>query len=252
MKDRNYYIRRAKTGLRILVIYFCATRPRYEKSYFTNGKFDETKLRKDIDFLKKWDSMTQRQKDIHCGDYTKIASRYNYTFGIPCRLVESILGEDGDGKRIPESEVVNALVERGWLEVENAGARQEQDKDKVWHKKCWWKKKYLLKNPKTWLMYLRNPNYSGVEHYPLDKDGFVLRAIKLIKKWREKTMGKKKKINADVKELLEKMLSHQISLSDTIDALKGIRASRSYINMVQNWYNTQANEKEVKDNEKQD
>ena len=209
-------------------------------------------MRKDIDFLKKWDSMTQRQKDIHCGDYTKIASRYNYTFGIPCRLVESILGEDGDGKRIPESEVVNALVERGWLEVENAGARQEQDKDKVWHKKCWWKKKYLLKNPKTWLMYLRNPNYSGVEHYPLDKDGFVLRAIKLIKKWREKTMGKKKKINADVKELLEKMLSHQISLSDTIDALKGIRASRSYINMVQNWYNTQANEKEVKDNEKQD
>ena len=194
-RDKEYYLRRAAKGFKTLVIYFCVTRPQYEKAYRKDGKFSKDELMRQMDFLSNWKSKSRREKQLLAKKYAAYSKAFNYTFDIPRKLVSDVLGayQDEAGKlvRIHYDEVVDKLVADGLIEKVNHGTRGKVDEDGTYKVKAYWTNKYLLANRDYWFKLLADPNYSDYTKYPLDDEGFVLRAITIIAKYRKQTIPQK-------------------------------------------------------------
>ena len=205
MKNRDYYIRRAEVGFKTLVIYFSVTRPQYEKAYHKDDKFDKDVLMRQMDFLSTWDKRSKREKELLAKRYSEYARTFNYTFDIPVGLVKEILGKYRRS-RISIKEITDKLEADGWLEVKNAGTRTKKGEDGKAHVVCWWHKKYLIANKKYWFKLLSDNKYSDYLKYPEDKEGFVKRAVKIIKKYRKNTIKTEEKDMTTVEELKEEFI----------------------------------------------
>ena len=205
MKNRDYYIRRAEVGFKTLVIYFSVTRPQYEKAYHKDDKFDKDVLMRQMDFLSTWDKRSKREKELLAKRYSEYARTFNYTFDIPVGLVKEILGKYRRS-RISIKEITDKLEADGWLEVKNAGTRTKKGEDGKAHVVCWWHKKYLIANKKYWFKLLSDNKYSDYLKYPEDKEGFVKRAVKIIKKYRQNTIKTEEKDMTTVEELKEEFI----------------------------------------------
>ena len=194
-RDKEYYLRRATRGFKTLVIYFCVTRPQYEKAYRKDGKFSKDELMRQMDFLSTWRSRSRREKQLLAKNYATYSRTFNYTFDIPRKLVSDVLGayQDEAGKlvRIHCDEVVDKLVADGFIEKVNHGTRGKVDENGNYKVKAYWTNKYLLANKGYWLKILADTRYSDYTKYPLDEEGFVARAIKIIAKYRKQTIPQK-------------------------------------------------------------
>lgn len=203
-RDREYYLRRATKGFKTLVVYFCVTRPQYETAYHKDGKFSKKELMRQMDFLSNWKSRSRREKELLAKNYATYSRTFNYTFDIPRKLVSDVLGayQDETGKlvRIHCDEVVDKLVADGFIDKVNHGTRGKVDDDGNYKVKAYWTNKYLLANRDYWLKLLADPKYSDYTKYPLDDEGFVLRAIKIIAKYRKKTIPQKPAQERDEKK----------------------------------------------------
>jgi hypothetical protein len=209
-RDKEYYLRRAAKGFKTLVIYFCVTRPQYEKAYRKDGKFSKDELMRQMDFLSNWKSKSRREKQFSAKKYAAYSKAFNYTFDIPRKLVSDVLGayQDETGKlvRIHCDEVVDKLVADGFIEKVNHGTRGKMDEDGTYKVKAYWTNKYLLANRDFWLKLLADPRFSDYTKYPRDDEGFVLRAIRIIAKYRKQTIPQK-----DIQEPFEKKTFNNFS-----------------------------------------
>lgn len=126
-KDRQFYIDRAIDNFKTLVIYFCVTRPQFEKSYKVNGKFSIDELLKQMDFVSRWDNQTKDFQKHNHSIYTKYSAAFNYTFGMPSRLVEKVLGcyrdENGKQVRVSIDDVLAPLLKTNQLKILNDGRK---------------------------------------------------------------------------------------------------------------------------------
>ena len=194
-RDKDYYLARAATGFKTLVIYYNVTRPQYEKAYHKDGKFSTDELLKQLDFLDGWKRRTARERRILAHKYATYARTFNYTFSIPSELVNKVLGEyrdeHGNLVRIHKEEVIDKLVRDGYIKVLNHGSKTKKGEDGKIHKICYWGKKYLLANREYWFKLLSDSRYSDYAKYPIDDKGFVLRAVGIIAKYRKQTIPHK-------------------------------------------------------------
>ena len=162
-------LKRAIDDFKQLVIYFDVTRPQHEKNYFKDGKFNRTKMIDQHKFLDSWNSKSRSDKKSLSKVYSKYSETFNLTFGIPRELISSIIGSyrDDDGKkhRILIGDVICPLVEKNFIKVVNDGKKFNKDDDGNYKVKCWWNKKYLLKNDKYWFKLLSDPKYSNIETF---------------------------------------------------------------------------------------
>lgn len=166
-QDKSYYINRAINDFKSLVIYFNVTRPQYEHNYHRDGKFSLDKLQKQFDFLSGWNKRSASDKRDLAKLYATYSKTFNLTFGIPYHLVEKVLGcyRDANGKKIRISidEVVPKLVEEGFMTEINAGRKVDYKTHEV---KCYWTKKYLLKNVKYWFNLFNDKRYHDISTFP--------------------------------------------------------------------------------------
>ena len=191
-KDKCFYERRAKIGFKTLMIYYNVTRPQFEIGYRgKDGKFSKEEMFNQLDFLKKWDKCGSKKRLAH--QYATYAKRFNYTFGIPSRLVEKVLGKDGDDKRISVKLVLALLSDV--VEEVNAGTRTRN-----FMKVAWWVKKYMFKNNSYWNVLLDKPQYSKLETFPQDEEGFTKRAIEIIFYWNKHHVMKKEAEKPSISE----------------------------------------------------
>lgn len=240
MKNRDYYIRRAEVGFKTLVIYFSVTRPQYEKAYHKDDKFDKDVLMRQMDFLSTWDKRSKREKELLAKRYSEYARTFNYTFDIPVGLVKEILGKYRRS-RISIKEITDKLEADGWLEVKNAGTRTKKGEDGKAHVICWWHKKYLIANKKYWLKLLSDKKYSDYQKYPTDEEGFVQRAVSIIKKYRKNTIKTEEKDMTTVEELKEEFIKEagQVEKMQEVEQPKP-EPEESLDDLVRAWNNKTA------------
>lgn len=193
-RDKEYYLRRAIKGFKVLIIYQCVTKPQFDKVYKVNGKFSKDKLFDEVDFFKRWAGMGSYERNRYARLHAKYSKHHNLAFGLDCRLVEQILGcfinDKGKQERIHVDEVVQKLKNEGWLDWHDHGTKTKQNEQGKAEVVCWWKRKYFIKNTDYWLRLLADPRFSDYTKYPLDADGFTKRAIKIIAKYRKQTIHK--------------------------------------------------------------
>lgn len=165
--DKSFYIDRATNDFKTLVIYFNVTRPQHQKGYFgKDEKFSKEKMDEQLSFLHKWHEMSTSERRHYAKQYTQYSKTFNYTFSIPCDLVNKVLGcyrdENGKKCRISIDDVLPQLIESGFVRVMNAGRKIDQETKKV---KCWWFKKYLISS--AYRSTLMNDNrYSDILNFP--------------------------------------------------------------------------------------
>lgn len=186
--DEGTALKNAVKRFKVLVTYFDVTRPQYDSAFKDkNGRFSKDIVSQKMNFLSRWNPRQRHSADQY-RLYAKYSSEINYTFSIPSRLVETIIGswrdDDGVRHRIPVEKVVSILIEEGWLKMEmNAGAKFKKV-DGRFEKRYWFNKKYLM-NEQTWNAYIDDPAYSDYTKYPgFRDDPEVKRAIHIISKWR--------------------------------------------------------------------
>ena len=226
MKNRDYYIRRAEVGFKTLVIYYCVTRPQYEKAYHKGGKFDKDVLMRQMDFLSTWkNSRGRREKQLLARKYSEYARTFNFTFDIPVELVQKIIGKYR-GSRISIEEITTKLVKEGWLRVLKSGNRTKKGVDGKAHVVYWWHNKYLLANKKYWLQLLLDKKYSDYQKYPRDEEGFIQRAVSIIAKFRKQTINTEEK-DMTVDELKEEF-AKEASMNTTMLPDVPMKANAEY------------------------
>ena len=198
----------------MLVIYYCVTRPQYEREYAKDGKFSIDVLLGQLKFLEHWDRLSPMDKKAHAKTYARYARTFNYTFGIPHELVAKITGtykgQDGLTKRISQEKVIEKLVSDGFMKVVNHGSRGKKDEDGDYKKTAWWTKKYLIANREHWIMLLKDKRYADYTTYP-DMDEFKMRAVKIIAKFRKDFSIRKAHLPQK-----EPPVSHQSSILDGV------------------------------------
>jgi len=199
-RDKDYYLKRAINGFKILIIYQCVTKPQFDPVYKgDNGKFSKEKMFEEAEFLDKWNKMPKKRQNYHTKHHTEYFKQYkkhsahhNLAFGLDCRLVEKILGtyrdDEGNKVRISIDEVLQNL--NGWFRCSNCGKIIRRKKGIKPFPVCWWKKKYFIADKNYWVKLLDNPQYSKLETYPRETDGEAW-AIEQIWKYRKETIHKK-------------------------------------------------------------
>lgn len=167
--NKEEALKKAVDDFKQLIIYFDVTRPQHEKNYFQDGKFNLSKLIDQHKFLRTWDKKTRTEKKYLARKYAEYSTTFNLTFGIPSELIKTVLGiykdEDGRRHKVSIEEVSEILVKQDFIKVVNAGKKFNKDEDGNFKVKCWWHKKYLLKNEKYWFKMLSEPKYSNIETF---------------------------------------------------------------------------------------
>lgn len=178
--------KRATRGFQVLVLNQCITQLRKVKEYQKDGKFSLDEFLRQEKFLSVWKNKTPKEMGNKAKIYAFYSRTYNYALGIPHELIEKVLGgwNDANGKwhRVKPSEVIDALVKKGWLaDPKNTrhGSKFRKNEDGSYSKKCWWNNKYLIER-KIWFTLLEKDKYMDFNDYPRDPEGYVQRALKII------------------------------------------------------------------------
>ena len=226
-RNKDYYLRRAIKGFKVLIIYQCVTKPQFDPLYKDNGKFSKEKMFTEVNFFSRWAKMGERERCRNAKLYAKYSKHHNLAFGLDCRLVEKVLGcyrnDEGKQERIHFDEVVQKLYDDGWLDWSEHGTKTKKNEQGKAEVVCWWKRKYFIKNRDYWFRLLADPCYSDYTKYPLDDEGFVLRAIKIISQYRKETIHKK---YSSLKELFMDFMNGNIE-SGTFRTLAGKQFNQS-------------------------
>lgn len=222
-KDKDWYLRRAITGFKTLVVYFCVTRPQYERAYRKGGKFSIEELIRQESFLASWKFKSRKEKKRLFNLYKIYSRNSNYTFGIPRNLVYEIIGKY-KGKRISKGEVIGKLQDDGWLEVLDHGSKISKDESGEWKKVYSFSTKYKIANRDYWFKLLSDPMYSDYTKYKRDDEGFVQRAVEIISRWRKSVVGAVEEVvieYTDPNKLLLDFLKGYISEHDFMKIARG-------------------------------
>lgn len=167
--NKEEALKKAVDDFKQLIIYFDVTRPQHEKNYFQDGKFNLSKLIRQQRWLDAWKGTNRIFKKKNAGVYKDYSETFNFTFGIPSELIKTVLGiykdEDGRRHKVSIEEASDILVKQKFIRVVNAGKKFNKDEDGNFKVKCWWHKKYLLKNEKYWIKLLSDPKYSNIETF---------------------------------------------------------------------------------------
>lgn len=210
-KGKEFYISRAKSDIRNLLIYFNITRPKHEKAYFKDGKFELKELVRQLDFLEGWSRKSRVEKKLLAKYYTLYSKTFNYVFGIPKDLIVKVAGvyydEDGKQHRVNYHEIVDELIKEGFVKVVNAGRKFERTEDGQYKVKCWWCKKYIMANRKQWFKLMTEDKYGDINNYGSD------RLRKIVFKWAEQFISKQP---IDKKDMNDIFLSKGIGVEDVV------------------------------------
>lgn len=178
--------KRATRGFQVLVLNQCITQLRKVEEYQKDGKFSLDEFLRQEKFLSVWKNKTPKEMGNKAKIYAFYSRTYNYALGIPHELIEKVLGgwNDANGKwhRVKPSEVIDALVKKGWLadpKKTRHGSKFRKNEDGSYSKKCWWNNKYLIER-KIWFTLLEKDKYMDFNDYPRDPEGYVQRALKII------------------------------------------------------------------------
>lgn len=195
-KEKQFYIDRAKADLRDLIVFFNVTRPQHDKAFFKNGKFELKEMLKQMAFVEEWDKRTKEEKKRlaqYCAQYSK---NLNYALGIPSELITKVCGEwtDDDGRHhsIKSSEIVQMLVDEGFIKVVNQGRKFSKDDEGNYSVKAWWCKKYIMANRKQWYKLMSDDRYTELYKYASP------RLRKILGKWFESFKQKESVTAEDV------------------------------------------------------
>lgn len=223
MKNRDWYWNRAKKRFKVLVIYFCVTRPQYEKAYHRNGKFSLEELLYQMDFLETFNDRSETFRKIHSRQQARYSKTFNYTFGIPSELVKSVLGQwkDERGKtvRIPVNKLVKELEDENFIRVCKHGTKTRKDDEGKYHATCWWDTKYLLADRAYWMKLMSDEKYSDYMKYPEDNEGFVSEVRSKISKWKNRVVSMATTKN-DYQSVLEDFCEGNISPKEAVSELE--------------------------------
>ena len=194
VKEKMDYEKRAKEGVKTLVRFFCVTRPQYEKCWRNaNGKFDLSKFLSDWQLVSEWHNYTPEIRKRNGCRYAQAQKHLNLCLGIPWELLVKVCGkykgEDGAWKNVSVENIVQQLLDEGFMRKISHGTKSRQNEKGEWKVMAWWRNKYVL-NKKEWRKLIKDKDYSDYKTFPLDKEGFVLRALKIIEKWLKKTYPK--------------------------------------------------------------
>jgi hypothetical protein len=214
--------KRATRGFQVLVLNQCITQLRKVKEYQKDGKFSLDEFLRQEKFLSVWKNKTPKEMGNKAKIYAFYSRTYNYALGIPHELIEKVLGgwNDANGKwhRVKPSEVIDALVKKGWLDDPKKtrhGSKFRKNEDGSYSKKCWWNNKYLM-DRKIWFPLIEKNKYMDFNDYPRDPEGYVQRALKIITDHYAKYKGEAKHeepVKQEVKgwrEVVGKFKAHNI------------------------------------------
>lgn len=216
-RDREWYWRRAKRKFKWLVVYFCVTRPQYERGYKDpqTGEFSIKELLRQLDFIGDWKNKTSQFRKQRAREYAEYSRTFNYTFGIPSALIKDVLGKmkDDDGKfrNVPINKLVKELKDEGFLSVKPHGTHTHKDDDGKHHVDYWWSNKYFIANKKYWMRLLKNPKFGDYQKWPNDNDGIVAEVREKIAKWRTVATSRQSETKNDVSEVLKSFASGNLS-----------------------------------------
>lgn len=167
---REEALHRASEDLWALIVYFNVTRPRYEGFFKRNGKLDPSVVLKSFSSLKEYDAskLSPERRRL----YNIVSAKVNGTFGIPSRLVESVLGayRDANGRkvRIQLEDVLQLLKDSGReIKVKTHGGKSiftTQDGKRQSQRIYSYCKKYYIAKVR-WLKMLVDPTYDKLENY---------------------------------------------------------------------------------------
>ena len=216
--DLRYYVLRAVKDFKTLIIYFDVTRPQYESTFKTDGKFDVKKLESILKYLNRG---TSRLTKDELPRYNKLSRAVNLTFGIPRELINKVMGEhvDENGRhhRIPSSTIIKSFIDKEFIRVEKNGAKVRKDKKSGTYKcVCYWHRKYFLYDRKYWHRLLADDRYKDINTFPHASE----RVKRIIKEWsksivKNDSKSAVKNVSNAVETPQTKILNSEISQSET-------------------------------------
>lgn len=170
--------------LETLILYFSVTRVFREPRYHDKiGGFSFMKFVKQRGILNSWKNKNTSQnfKDKNCREFAIYEKTFNETLGIPCRLIEDILGKyKPTGKRIELDEALNTIGGTKKWKVVTYGQRAYTDKETGERVvKDHYSRKIYPEDPKVWRKMLHDSRYGHIERIP----NASKRAIEIIKAW---------------------------------------------------------------------
>ena len=201
-QDKTFYISRAKRDIRDLFIYFNITRPQHEKEYFKDGKFSLKEMVRQMEFLDGWSKRSSAEKKYLANQYARCSRTFNYVFGIPKDLIGKVAGvyydENNKQHCVSVEQIVQELVNEGFIKVVNAGRKFNKNEDGSYEVKCYWCKKYIMANRKQWFKLMTDEHYDNINKYGSKR----LRKIvfKWIESFKEKRIEDKQEQHVEVQQ----------------------------------------------------
>lgn len=181
-KDYDTVLQERARDLQTLIYYFSVTRVmRCEAYHDVYGGFSYTKFKTQKGWVTYWNDKPQSFKDKHCKTHAIYQKTYNEVLGIPCDLINDMLGEYiPERKRISFDEALNVIggTEKWKVVVKGQDAYTDKETNKRIVKDSWSRKVYP-ENPRVWTQLLHNGSYNRVETIP----NASKRAIEIIKAW---------------------------------------------------------------------
>lgn len=172
-------LQRASEDLWTLIVYFDVTRPRWRKEFKdSNGKFDPALVFNSFSTLetlsaKEYKNLSRREQGL----FKHYSSLLNYTFGIPCELVNFALGVYRDESkrriRIKLEEVLDKVVAaHGNIDIVGDGQLVSFYKDETGatkrELKFSFKRKFMI-DRHNWALMLSSEKYNSIYHYTRKK-----------------------------------------------------------------------------------
>lgn len=181
-KDYKTVLRERARDLETLIYYFSVTRVIHCEAYYDSaGGFSYTKFKTQKGWVTYWNDKTPEYKKLHYKTYAIYQKTYNEVLGIPCDLVNDILGEyTPTGKRISFDEALNEIGGAAkWKVIEDGQSAYTDKETNERIVKDSWRRKVYPAIPLEWSRLIRNQSYYRLETIPNASQ----RAIEIIKAW---------------------------------------------------------------------
>lgn len=209
--------------LETLIYYFSVTRVFQCEAYHDKcGGFSYTKFKNQRGWLMYWNEKTPEFRNKNFKTYSTYQKTFNEVLGIPCDLLNDILGEYPEsGKRIKFNEALDLIGgEKRWKVIsEGQKAYIDKETNKRIVKDSWNRKVYPAV-PLDWVRLFHNPRYARLSTIPNASD----RAKEIINAW----------------EIANKLFPVVKDNSISIDSIRErliVTARKTFVNRVVTWLN---------------
>lgn len=220
--DSEVLSERAK-DLETLIYYFSVTRVFQCKEYHDKcGGFSYIKFKTQKGWVLYWKDKTPEFQNKHYKTHAIYQKTYNEVLGIPCELLNDILGEYPEsGKRIKFAEALEVIGGEAKWTVVNDGRDAYTDKETNQRiVKDSWNRKVYPALPLVWVRLLHNPQYVRLDTIPNASD----RAKEIIHAW----------------ETANKLFPFVKDGNISIEAVKQrmmVTVKKTLVNRVVTWFN---------------